>query len=326
MFGEDPTVQELQQEVATLLGKEAGLFVPSGTMGNLLCLLVHVHARGGEMILGDQSHIHYYEQGNSAQFGGIHSRPLPTQPDGTLLLSDVARAIRPPGCPDDHLPETQLICVENTHNRMGGRVLPVEYMEELGALAKANGIKLHVDGARLLNAACALGVDPAKLVASADSVSLCLSKGLAAPVGSVIVGSTDFIRRAKRLRKALGGGMRQAGILAAAGLLAVREMAKGLPKDHARVQQIAAALRLIDGVRVPAVEDVQSNLLYVELEQSKLSCTGTMLRDALRAEGVLVSVTDETRVRIVTHYQVDDEAVTRTIAALQKVLPTFQKA
>jgi threonine aldolase len=256
VFGDDPTVVELQRTVATLLGKESGLFVPSGTMGNLLCLLVHVDARGGEMIVGDQSHIHFYEQGNSAQFGGIHSRVLANQPDGTLRLEDVARAIRPTDCSDDHQPLTQLICVENTHNRMGGRAIGVDYMDALGKLAHANGVKLHVDGARLLNAAVALGVEPRALVASADSVSLCLSKGLAAPVGSVIVGSADFIRRARRLRKAIGGGMRQVGILAAAALLAVNEMSLGLAADHVHAQQLAQACADIDGLRmrvVPAV-------------------------------------------------------------------------
>ena len=325
VFGDDPTVVELQRTVATLLGKEAGLFVPSGTMGNLLCLLVHVSARGGEMIVGDQSHIHFYEQGNSAQFGGIHSRVLTNQPDGTLLLSDVARAIRPANGADDHQPLTQLICIENTHNRMGGRVLSAEYMDALGQLAHDNGIQLHVDGARLLNAAVALGVEPRTLVAQADSV-LCLSKGLAAPVGSVIVGTADFIRRARRLRKALGGGMRQVGILAAAGLLAVNEMALGLGADHAHAQQLAKACAAIDGLRVPPLADIHTNLLFVEIDPARLTCTGAQLADALRQEGLLLCATDKFKIRFVTHYMITDEAVQRAIDITTKAVQAFRIA
>jgi threonine aldolase len=322
VFGEDPAVNELQRVCAELLGKEAGLFVPSGTMGNLLALLVHVDARGGEMIIGDQSHIHCYEQGNHAQFGGIHTRTVPNQPDGTLDLEAVQRAIRPPGLSDDHLPQTQLICVENTQNRCGGRALPASYMDALGKLARENGVKLHVDGARLLNAAVSLGVSPSSLVASADSVSLCLSKGLAAPVGSVLVGSANFVRRARRLRKALGGGMRQAGVLAAAGLIAVREMSKGLALDHARTRQIAALFRDVDGVSVPAEADIHSNIFHVTFAPS--FCTSAQFQEALATHHIRVSATDASRVRFVLHYMVDDEAVTRASAAIKSVLDGFK--
>ena len=325
VFGDDPTVLELQRQCATLLGKEAGLFVPSGTMGNLISLLVHVDARGGEMILGDQSHIHFYEQGNSAQFGGIHSRTVRNQPDGTLDLAEIERAIRPPNTPDDHLPQTQLICIENTQNRMGGRVLSVEYMDALGALAKKHGVKLHVDGARLLNASVALCVPPAALVASADSVSLCLSKGLAAPVGSVIVGTTDFIRRAKRLRKALGGGMRQVGILAAAGLLAINVMAKGLAADHAHAKQLAKAFQSVKGIIVPPIENVETNILYIELDGAVLSCTAAQLVAAVKAQGLLVTATDVMKIRFVTHYMIDDAAIARSIELVTKAVESFRK-
>jgi len=323
VFGDDPTVIELQRQCAVLLGKEAGLFVPSGTMGNLLSVLVHVDARGGEMILGNECHIHSSEQGNSAQFGGVHSRTVPTQPDGTLLLADVEAAIRHSGLSDDHSPLTQLICIENTHNRMGGRALPVSYMDALGKLAKSYGLKLHVDGARLLNAAVALGVEPRELVAQADSVSLCLSKGLGAPVGSVIVGTADFIRRAKRLRKALGGGMRQAGILAAAGLLAINEMSKGLAEDHRRTRELARVLRAIPGVIVPAEEDLHSNILYTGLAPEL--CTPAELCAALKTRGVLLVTHDRTRVRFVLHHQVDDASLARATEAIKAVLEGFQK-
>ena len=227
---EDPTVQQLEQSTARLLGKEAGLFVPSGTMGNLISVLVHCNERGSEYIVGDQAHIYWYEQGGPAQVGGAHPRPVRTNPDGTLPLDELAAAIR---SYDDHYPVTKLICLgttgggnapagkanrcwrgsrrrrrpptrrraENTHNRCGGRVLPTSYVDAVGALARQHQLKVHIDGARLMNAAAALKEDPAAMVRSADSVSLCLSKGLGAPVGSVIVGTNEFVERARRYRK-----------------------------------------------------------------------------------------------------------------------------
>jgi threonine aldolase len=317
VFGDDPTVNELQRQVATLLGKEAGLFIPSGTMGNLLATLVHCDARGGEMIVGDQSHIHFYEQGNSAQFGGVHSRVVRNQPDGTMHLADIEAAIRPLG--DDHLPLTQLIVLEQTHNRAGGRILPVEYMDSVGALAKKHGLKYHVDGARLLNATVALGVDPARVVATADSICLCLSKGLAAPIGSVLVGTSDFIRRCRRLRKALGGGLRQVGILAAAGLLAVNEMVKFLAQDHAHAKQIAQGLATMNGFIVPPLETVQTNLLFVELDAKKFDCTAAQFTAELRTHGLLISPTDTYKIRFVTHYMIDDEKVQSAIEIVTKI-------
>jgi threonine aldolase len=239
------------------------------------------------------------------------------QLDGTMLLEDLEHAIRPVG--DDHLPLTQLLCLENTHNRMGGRILTTEYVNTVGELAKKHKLALHMDGARLLNATVGLGVDPAVAVAACDSVSLCLSKGLGAPIGSVIVGTSDFIRRARRLRKALGGGLRQVGILAAAGLIAVNEMVKGLAGDHARVLKIAEGLRTIPGFIVPAAETVQTNILYVKLDQSKFPCTAAEFTAGLRAAGLLISATDTHTVRFVTYHQIDDEAVQRTLVIMQEV-------
>ncbi len=230
VYGEDPTVNRLEALAAEMLGKEAAVFVASGTMGNLISLLSH-GARGDEVILGDNAHIFYYEQGGMAAVGGMHPRTVPNLTDGTMALDALEHAIR---SEDEHFPYSRIIALENTHNRCGGRVLTADYTDAVGALAHAHGMVLHIDGARLWNAAVAQNVTPARLAAAADSVTCCLSKGLAAPVGSVIAGSEPFIRRARRNRKLLGGGMRQAGVIAAAGIVALAEMYDRLAEDHAQ--------------------------------------------------------------------------------------------
>jgi threonine aldolase len=220
VFGDDPTVNRLQEMAAERMGKEAGLFVPSGTMGNLAAVLSHC-GRGDEVILGSKSHTFLYEAGGVSALGGVHSHQASNQPDGTLDLGEVRGAIR---SEDDHFPVTRLICLENTHNRCGGVALTVEYTRAAGELAHEHGLALHLDGARIFNAAVALGVEAGDLAAPADSITFCLSKALSAPVGSVLCGSKDFIARARRARKQLGGGMRQAGVLAAAGIVALETM------------------------------------------------------------------------------------------------------
>ena len=214
---------------AERLGKQAALFVVSGTMGNLVAMLTHC-GRGDEIILGTLSHTFLYEAGGSASLGGIHHYALPNQADGTLDLAAIEGAIRPENV---HAPRTRLICLENTHNRCGGAVLPLEYCDAVGALAQKHGLAVHLDGARLFNAAVALGVEVRELVRSVDSVSFCLSKGLSAPVGAMLCGEAGFIAEARRWRKAVGGGMRQCGILAAAGIVALEEMVDRLAEDHA---------------------------------------------------------------------------------------------
>ncbi|MBW2539686.1 MAG: low-specificity L-threonine aldolase, partial [Deltaproteobacteria bacterium] len=228
VFGEDPTVNCLEEMAAERLGKEAALFVASGTMANIISQMTHC-GRGDEMILGDQAHIFYYEQGGSAALGGIHPRTIPNQPNGTLAIQDIEAAMRPDNI---HFPRTRLIVLENTHNRCYGSPLSAAYMQAVGDIARSNGLKIHVDGARLFNAAIALETEARDLVTQADSVSFCLSKGLAAPVGSVVCSTRDFISEARRVRKVLGGGMRQAGILAAAGIVALTEMVDRLKDDH----------------------------------------------------------------------------------------------
>ncbi len=230
VYGEDPTVNRLQQLAASLVGKEAGLFVPSGTMSNLAAVLAHCN-RGDEVILGNKSHTYLFEGGGLSALGGVHSCQIPNQPDGTLALEDIQNAIRPN---DIHQPPTRLVCLENTHNRCGGVALSPEYTRQVAELARQHNLSLHLDGARLFNAAVAQGVRAKELAGPADSVSICLSKGLSAPVGSVLCGSKEFIQRALRIRKQLGGGMRQAGILAAAGIVALETMVERLADDHRR--------------------------------------------------------------------------------------------
>ncbi len=260
VFGEDPTVNRLEEQAAVRLGKEAAVFVPSGTMGNLAAVLSHCR-RGDEMILGELSHTYLLEAGGAAALGGVHPRPLANLPDGSLDLEQVASAVR---LDDDHFPVSRLICIENTHNRCGGVALGVDYLDLLGALAGRHGLLLHMDGARIFNAAAATGSSAADLARAADSVTFCLSKGLCAPVGSVLCGREAFIRQARRARKQLGGGMRQAGVLAAAGLVALETMTDRLTEDHARARVLAEGLREIEGLHLET-DPPATNMVFFEL-------------------------------------------------------------
>jgi len=264
-MGEDATITALERRVAALLGKEAALFVPTCTMANLLAVGAHC-ARGDEVLLGSESHIFVYEQGGAAWLMGTVFHVLPTAPDGTLPLAAVTAALatRAHAGTDAHYARPGMIAIENTANRCGGAALPAAYVDALGALAAAHGLPVHCDGARLLNAAAALGAAPAALVAGCASVSLCLSKGLGAPLGALLAGGAAFVARARRLRKAVGGGMRQAGVVAAAGLAALDEGVPRLPRDHARARLAAAALRAVPGLAPQAVVD--SNIVYVALD------------------------------------------------------------
>jgi threonine aldolase len=245
VYMDDPTVNALQGKAAEMLGKEDSLFVPSGTMGNLLALLVHCQ-RGDEVIVGDKSHIYMNEAGGMSALGGIHPRPIRNQPDGTLALDDIRAAIQ---SEDVHHTITRLICIENTQNVCGGLPLTVEYTEQVGKLARENNLFFHIDGARIFNAAAALNVDVKALTTPADSIMFCLSKGLAAPVGSMLVGTKKFIQRARHLRKMLGGGMRQAGVLAAAGLISLERMTGRLGQDHARAKSLFEGLKQVRGLK-----------------------------------------------------------------------------
>ncbi|MCG6972574.1 MAG: low-specificity L-threonine aldolase [Desulfobacterales bacterium] len=297
VFGEDPTVNRLEEMVAERLGKEAALFVASGTMANLVSQLTHC-GRGDEMILGDQSHMFFYEQGGSAALGGIHPRSLPNKPDGTIPPAEIEAAIRPE---DVHFPKTKLIVLENTHNRCNGRPLDAGYIHSVAKLARRYGLKLHIDGARLFNAATALGVAAEDLVAEADSVSICLSKGLAAPVGSVVCGTEEFIARARRNRKIVGGGMRQAGVLAAAGIVAITEMVDRLADDHENAGKLADGLANIPGLSIDP-EMVSTNIVYFDVTKENL--TARILVENIDRQGIRLLPTGPHRLRAVTNYHV----------------------
>ena len=313
VLGDDPTVQRLEALAAARLGKEAALFVASGHMGNLVALLTHC-GRGDEIIVGDLAHIFYYEQGSTAAVGGIHPRTVPNQPDGTLDLNQVEAAIRGD---DLHFPRTRLICLENTHNRCGGAVLDVAYLNAVGDLARRYQLKLHVDGARLFNAAVALGVDVKALAADADSVSFCLSKGLAAPIGSLVCGTRAFIQQARRNRKLLGGGMRQVGVIAAAGIVALEQMVTRLAEDHAHAQRLAAGLNQIPGLRADAAA-TRTNIVMFELLRPDL--TPAQLAAACDAVGVRVFPAGGRRLRAVTHYEISGEDISEALQRVARVM------
>jgi len=314
VYGEDPTVNRLQEMAAELLGQEAGLFVPSGTMGNLAAVLAHCQ-RGDEVILGNLAHTFLYEAGGIAALGGVQPHPIPNQPDGTLALEDIQAAIRPD---DAHHPITRLITIENTHNRCGGAALSVEYTQAVVELAHSHGLKVHLDGARIFNAAAALGVTARQLAAPVDSVTFCLSKGLCAPVGSVLCGSKEFIRRAHRVRKQLGGGMRQAGVLAAAGIVALEEILPRLGEDHRRAAALASGLAQIPGLLVES-ETPPSNMVYLSLEEG-IPLNAQQVVEKLTERGVRVGAVGQRRFRLVTHYWIDDDAVQQAVGAFAEVL------
>lgn len=313
VLGDDPTVKRLEALAAERVGKEAALYVPSGTMANLISVLVHCR-RGEEMILGDQAHIYIYEAGGSAAVGSVHPRPVPNLPNGQLDLALVEAAIRDENV---HTPRTRLLALENTHNRCSGAVLPLSYMHAAGDLARRRGLKLHLDGARLFNAAAALGVPAAEIAAPCDSVSFCLSKGLGAPVGSLVAGSREFVDEARRQRKVLGGGMRQSGVLAAAGIIALTEMTERLAEDHARARRLAEGLTRLPGI-VLDPQDVPTNIVIFALERADL--TPAQLIARLADQGVWVLSMGGQRLRAVTNYHIDDEAVDRAVGVFAKIL------
>jgi threonine aldolase len=310
VYGEDPTINRLEAIAAERLGHEAGLLLVSGTMANLVSLLTHC-GRGDEVILGSAAHIFLFEAGGSAALGGIHHATVPNQPDGTLLLQDIEAAIRGDNV---HYPRTKLVCLENTHNRCGGAALSVEYTNAVCALAHERGIKVHIDGARIFNAAVALGVDPADLSRNADSVGFCLSKGLSAPVGSVLCGSKAFIQEARRWRKAVGGGMRQAGILAAAGIVALDEMVDRLAEDHENARFLAEGIARVPGLSVD-LEGVQTDIVIFEVDPQRMSAAE--LAQALLGRSVQVGAIGPSRIRAVTHYGIDRADVEAALSAIQ---------
>jgi threonine aldolase len=314
VLGDDPTVNRLEEMAAERVGKEAGLFVASGTMGNLVCLLAQC-GRGDEVIVGDRAHTVINEQGGMAGLGGIMPRILRNQPDGTLDLAEVEGAVRGDNV---HYPRTRLVTVENTHNLCGGNPLTPEYMHSLGALAHRRGLRLHVDGARLFNAAVGLGVDVKDLAADADSLSFCLSKGLGAPVGAVVCGEKAFIREARRARKVVGGGMRQAGIIAAAGIYALERNVERLAEDHCNAAALEAGLNEIPGL-YPEPVQVRTNLLYITVTKPDLRPAELCAR--LEPYGVRIMPSGgPRRVRAVLNYHVSAADIPVALQAFRDVM------
>ena len=306
VYGEDPSVNALEAYGAKLLGKQAALFVPSGTMSNLLAVMSHCQ-RGEGAILGAGAHIYRFEAQGSAVLGSVALQPLPMQRDGTLAFDDVKAALAPD---DAHFVQTRLICLENTHN---GKVLPLSYLQEMGAFVAKHGLKLHLDGARLFNAAVASDTPAEVIAAPFDSISICLSKGLGAPVGSLLVGDRDFIARARRLRKMVGGGMRQAGMLAQAGLFALEQHVARLADDHRRAKRLAEGLAALPGIELD-LSLVQSNMVFLRLAKGEPA----QLLAFMKERGILFSGYGE--LRLVTHLQINDDDIEEVIDAFTEYL------
>lgn len=310
VYGEDPTVNRLEAMAAEKLGKEAAIFVCSGTQSNLLALLSHCE-RGDEYIVGQQGHTYKYEGGGAAVLGSIQPQPLDYEPDGTLELGKVEGAIKPD---DSHFAKTRLLCLENTQ---AGKALSLDYLKRAQEFTRSRGLGLHLDGARIFNAAVHLGVPVTQISKHFDSVSVCLSKGLGAPVGSVLCGSKDLIGRARRWRKVVGGGMRQAGLLAAAGIYALERNVQRLETDHENAKALADGLSRIDGVKVVAA---QTNMVYMSVEPQR----SLRMRDYLKERGILIS--GQGTIRLVTHLDVDRPDVERFVGAVKDFFASAAKA
>lgn len=312
VLGDDPTVQWLEAVAAQRVGKEAGLFVPSGVMANLVSLIT-LTGRNEEVILGDQSHLYTAEVGGLGIFGNVFLHVLPNLPDGTIPMELLRSAIRDAV----YTPKTRAISLENTHNRCGGAVLSIVYLQQVAELARAKGIALHLDGARLFNAAIALGVTPAALAEPFEVVNYCFSKGLGAPVGSIVCGSKTFIQEARRTRRMLGGGMRQAGVLAAACLVALETMVDRLAEDHENARLLAEGLANLHGIRIEP-NRVQTNIVIFEVD-STTGWDSRTLQEALKARGVLLSLSG-TRLRAVTHYAITRADIEHVLQVIRQTL------
>ena len=315
VYSDDPTVNQLEADAAAMLGKEAAVFVTSGTQGNLCALLAHCQ-RGESIIVGDSCHIFRYEQGGMAQLGGIIPHTVPVAADGTMMLSHLQAAINED---DEHKPISRLVALENTHNAAGGMPLSAEYTAQVADFARRNDLILHIDGARIFNAAAAFNVDVKKLTEGADSITFCLSKGLCAPAGSLLVGDQAFIRRARRARKVLGGSMRQAGILAAAGLIALHKMKDRLAEDHQNAMLLAEGLSEIPGVQIGSQN---TNFIYFSLAQDVGLPLAEFVRQLREDYNVLVSpyAGEFGQLRLRTHYWIDRRAIEKITSAVSAIL------
>jgi threonine aldolase len=309
VYGEDPTVKRLERMAADIVGKQAAMLVPSGTMGNLAAMLTHC-ARGIKAFLGDQAHTYVYEAGGAAALGGIVMTPIHNTPDGELDLAQLHEELERPV--DAHFAPPGLIALENTHNLCSGAPVELSHMATVAELAHEHKIPVHLDGARIFNAALALETSAARIAESADTVSFCLSKGLACPVGSLLCGSGEFIVRARRTRKALGGGMRQAGIIAAAGIVAVEKMIDRLAEDHQNARALAQGFGLVAGINVRPVKR-RTNIVIFDVDGDAVAAT--KFADALRERDVLISARAPTTFRAVTHYGISRKDIDRAVSA-----------
>jgi len=309
VYGEDPTVNRLEHTAAALMGKEAGLLVSSGTMGNLIALLTHC-ARGTKAIVGNQSHTYCYEAGGASALGGIMLAPTANRDSGELDLDALKAEVFT--AQDDHFAMPSLVVLENTHNRCGGSPVKLSHLAEVRDLAKRRALPMHLDGARIFNAAIALETSAKEIASYFDTVTFCLSKGLACPVGSVLCGSKDFIARAHRIRKLLGGGMRQAGIIAAAGLVALNSMIDRLAEDHQNARALAQGLTLVAGINVRSVAQ-RTNMVHFEIDGD--SASAGRFATAMKDRGVLISGRESTSFRAVTHYGISRPDIDRTVSA-----------
>jgi len=320
VFGEDPSINELQERAAGLLGKEAGLLTSSGTMSNLISTLAYCN-HGDEIIMGDQAHMFWNESAGQAALAGVQTRLVPNDDQGRIDPDDVAAAIRPKG--NLHFPNTSMFCLENTHNRCNGGALAPDDMKSVCDVAHAAGVSVHLDGARLFNAAVALEVPSAELVRDVDDVSFCLSKSLSCPVGSVLVGSKDFIDKARRARKMVGGAMRQAGVLASAGLVALDTMVDRLAEDHQNARRLAQGLANIDGLKIDP-EKIQTNIVFFEVD-TKLGTAADMIA-ALEQEDIKVSYPGKQSIRMVTHRHISGEDIEEALSRTSKAAAVLQSS
>lgn len=314
VYGEDPTVNRLEAKAAAMLGKEAACFMPSGTMANLTAILSHCR-RGFEVLVGDESDLYNYEAGGPSVVGGVVFHPIATDERGRLKIEDLRRAVRDPF--DYQCARAGLICIENPHCRRGGRPLPLDYLEELQAFAQEQKLPIHMDGARIFNAALALKVPPARLAAYADSIQFCLSKNLAAPVGSMVVGDKTLVEDCRRYRKMLGGGMRQVGVIAAAGLVALEQMVDRLDEDHRRARLLAEGIHEIKGLAIN-LDEVETNMVFFRISNPNLSLPDFLER--LEAQGVRMGELGHGRIRAVIHYAITDSEIQTTLAAIKQIM------
>ncbi|MDR2484018.1 MAG: low-specificity L-threonine aldolase [Treponema sp.] len=307
VYGDDPTINELERLGAAILGKEASIFVPSGTFGNQLALFTWCKP-GTEVILGEECHIIQHEAGAASIIAGVQTRPIPA-PDGTLPPQQIRERLRKR---DLHAPATSLVCLENAHSQ--GRTVSLAAMDEVRALTDSWDIPVHLDGARIFNAAAALGIEAREIAARADSVMFCLSKGLCAPVGSLLAGPKGFIKEARIKRKIMGGGMRQAGILAAAGIIALKDQIKRLGEDHARAKRIARELGAIPGIRINP-EETEINMIFFAFTPAEEPEKAALILDTFTKQGILVNSPDRGVFRFVTHYQIGDQEADAIVAS-----------